>query len=284
MELFGRECRLVVGTRELRGLTKDRPAGNPGLSVSFRVERSLGSDPNTAEIQVVNLSEASRRELEMHEKVSVRLDAGLGGRAPTIFLGELRTAPSTYEAPNWYTVISSGDGDTALKARAAASFQAQVALPEIIEAIAKAMGVGIGNALTVAKKAKFSDGSNVFLESAIITGSAKDELDRVLRGTNLEWSVQDGVLQLLERNQPVRQEAVLLTKESGLVRSPTVDRDGVISARSLMNGELVPGVIVTIRSVTGERTLRVARAVYIGDTAGNDWYVDIAGKAYPGKS
>jgi len=67
--------------------------------------------------------------------------------------------------------------------------------------------------------------------------------------------------------------AVLLTPETGLVGSPTPAADGRVSAVTLLQPDLVPGRQVEFRTehVTGHYVCETA--AYVGETAGQDWYV-----------
>lgn len=268
-----------MGTFEVRGLSRDRGTVNPGLSVSFRIERTKTKTPNTAEIQVLNLADETRRQLQALKRVPVKLEAGYRDQIATIFLGELRIIESTWVPPEWRTVVRSGDGEYAARvARIDQVYDGRVRLSEAIEAVAKAMRVGIGNATLMAAKGRFIDGSNTFLQSAVLSGAAADVLDDLLESAGLEWSVQDNELQVLERGQPIRGQDVLLTPDTGLL-SARIDTKNVVTFRSQLHPDIRPGVSVKIEAKNLTARMRVAEAVYIGDTAANDWYVDGKGKA-----
>jgi hypothetical protein len=126
----------------------------------------------------------------------------------------------------------------------------------------------------------------------------KDVLNQLGQQHSFQWSIQNGVLQYteLDAKPPVfPDQAILITKRSGLIGSPTLTYVGV-EAKALLNPEIKPGAIVKIEAQApninvgnlqfqpvlrelGDGYFFVQKAVHTGDTRGNDWYTDITGRA-----
>jgi hypothetical protein len=103
-------------------------------------------------------------------------------------------------------------------------------------------------------------------------------LTRLTRSLGLEWTIQNGAIQFLSLNAPLVGQAVLLSSETGMVGSPSVDNKGVLSVQTLLIPDIFPGrqIVVEGKRLSGSYRCEVCR--YTGDTASNDWYIDIEAK------
>jgi|JI10StandDraft_1071094.scaffolds.fasta_scaffold20909_2 hypothetical protein len=265
-ELFDRAYVLRVGDVEIRD-----------LRVAFLVERTSRSTPNKAEITVSNLSAERRGELERLDSVSCTLAVGYGTTTHVIFSGDLSTVANTYEQPNWTTKISGVDGGRRRRtARIQRSFRPGTPLRAVFEAIASAMGLGVGNLPNASSSASLSGGAgSTLVGGTAIEGSAAEALEGLCRSCELEWSIQGGALQLVPLGQALRGAAIRLDADSGLVGDVSRETGGKIKLRALMIPDLFPGRLIEPRT----RTLtagqyRVTKATYRGDSHGQDWYVE----------
>ena len=118
-------------------------------------------------------------------------------------------------------------------------------------------------------------GIDVYSEGTVLSGQAHHEVDRIVRGLGLTWSVQSGGLQLKRAGQPMATMAVVLSPSTGLVSSPSIDADGYVTAVSLLNPSLYPGRPVDLRSESVSGSYQVRRQTDTGDTAGDDWYSEV---------
>ena len=85
-----------------------------GLSMSFKIEKSLEPGPNTCEVIVFNLAENTRAEFQ-RKPLHVILEAGYDDVTSRLFAGDMRWARSSREGPDWQTKILIGDGDRAYR-------------------------------------------------------------------------------------------------------------------------------------------------------------------------
>ncbi len=248
--------------------------------MTFRVHKSLKPEPNTAELTVFNLNPAHRSALEQLKTASVLIEAGYEGGTSTLFLGDLRTAISVDEGPDIVTKLSSGDGEKATKtARVKVSMKKGVANPQkVLETIAKSLGVGSGNL----KQALGQLGglANCFSEGAVLSGSSFREMNSVCKSLGLSWSIQNGKLQILTLRKALDGQAIKLSKDTGMIGSPTVDNDGVLTCCMLLAPDVFPGrkLVLDGRRLKGQ--YRIESCDYSGDTHGQDWYIKIEAKRY----
>lgn len=268
--LYDRVCRVVIDTIDITG-----------LDVQFTIKKDLKPKPNTCDLKVYNLNASHRSALEEIKTAMVSVEAGYIGGTSVLFIGNLRTAISVDEGPDIVTALSSGDGEKAIqKARVNVSVAKGTKTADVIKMVAKALDVGEGNLNDAVSKLQSSGVSDLFSEGAVLSGAASREMSAICRSAGLSWSIQDGKLQLLPLRVALDGEAIKLSSETGLIGSPTVDNDGVLSARMLLAPDIIPGRKIVLESKRLKGQYRLEECVYTGDTAGTDWYIDLKGKRY----
>ena len=277
--LFKRDLALTVDTLRITN-----------LDASFKVKRTLGREPNTAEVNIRNLNGTNQAALEEKEEVRVVIEAGYSqpanaiifgvnntfasGRS-VIFNGDLREVRTEREGADLVTRLSSGDGERRRRrARINRSFGRGTNLRTVVEACAEAMGVGLGN-LNRITNPEFPGAGAVFPNGTTASGSVADILGEILQSAGFTYSIQDGNLQILARRTALENTTIILSSETGMVDTPSISSDGIMRARTLMIPDLFPGRKVEFRGerVTGFAFVKVAD--YTGDTASADWFIDV---------
>lgn len=274
LDLYGRRARIITGTKLLVAGDADS-----GLRVAFSVERSLKPEPNKAEIRIWNLAETSRKLLEQSEDLPVQIEAGYATPS-LLFLGFLRRAYSESDGPDIVTIIGSGDGEKGYK-KSRISFSVprgtpiQAALTQFAAAFGKEF-VLPGNiaALTY----QFTSGGATFSNGVTVHGNAAFELTQLLNSCGKEWSIQNGALQILDRDKFLLGKAVLLSAETGMIGSPSVTSKGELRAQMLLAPDVAPGRLLQVNSRHAPGLYRIQKCNYVGDTHGGDWTIDIEGK------
>ena len=269
VELFDRRATLTVGTIQIEA-----------LRFAFAVDASIKPQPNKASIRVWNMNPDHRSQIEQMASVPVRLDAGYKDATQTIFLGDLRTCPSTREGADLITVVESGDGERAIRtSRVAISVAKGSSTEVVLRDVATALGVGRGNLDDAVRKLR-ALGPGIFPAGTVLTGSAAREMASICKSLNLEWSVQKGALQILERGKALAGEAILLSKYTGMIGAPTVDNKGILSVSSLLNPEIFPGRLLVLEGDRLRGQYRITECSFVGDTRGGDWRVDMKGERF----
>src|SRR5690606_13556641 len=179
-----------------------------------------------------------------------------------------------------------GDGERALSfARISEAFAPGTSIADVARATAGALGIDLGNLEEAISSGRFRDAVREFASGFSANGKASDELDRVLRTAGLQWSVQDGRLQVLRGDEAAAGTAVLLTPETGLVRSPdrvaaaVPDAPRILRVRSLLQPTIRCGGAIDIRAAGVKGLFRASRVEHSGDTHGADWYTLIEATA-----
>lgn len=253
-----------------------------GFDAAFQVTRTLKASPNTCELRVYNLGKALRRELatKVKDGLFVSIAAGFGNRLCQIYRGDLRDAFSVREDTGWLTTISSGDGEKARRnARIRRAFPRGTKVDVVLRALTESLGVGMGNSTrALLQPRKLTHGSSEFVTGTVTHGSAAAQLTELLNSVGMEWSIQDGELQVLDKGRALEGEAIVLTPETGLVGSPEPGHKGTVKATVLLMPGLQPGAQVLIETSEVHGLFRIERIDYAGDTAQDDWVAHIEGK------
>lgn len=275
--LFGRAWSITIDTLQLTG-----------HRAQFQIRKSLKPEPNTCNLQIWGLNSAHRSQLaELRPEkgatrgIPVRIEAGYEEATTLLWLGDLRTVESTYDQSGWVTVLGAGDGEKAVQnSRIGESFGAKTDAGTALRAAAKALGVDAGNVDAVASRIKLGSQGTRYQSGRVLYGPTARVIDDIARSADLEWSIQDGALQFVDRGKVLSGSAVYLSSNTGLVGSPTVDNEGKLSATSLIIPDLKPGRLLVIESKSVRGNFRVESAEWSGDTWEGDWYCAIEGSRY----
>ncbi len=256
--LFDRICIVQVEDREWSD-----------LRVSFRVARTSKSKPNKSEISIYNLSESSRALLK--KLARVRLVAGYAGNASMIFAGQIDFVQSRREGADLVSTITAADGRTAWNSFATKSYAGGVRYADVVRDLATAMGIAAPLTSLAAVTGTSRGGVALY-------GYAHRELDLLMADLGLEWSIQDGVLQVVNPASATTAKAVVLSPSSGLLGAPELSEPKhgrrTLRARSLLQPTLTPGRRVVVESKLHSGDFRVDRVDHSGDSHGGEFVSD----------
>lgn len=281
-QLFDRRVRVLLArkvTEDYKTMTSD-VVEIADLRVAFRVRKNAVKEPNTAEVTITNLAPTTRAALQV-KGVKFQLEAGYTGTGlKRVFSGDVRNLDHTRDGPSWNTVIKSGDGERAFRfARVSESHAAGAPASDVVRKLAGALGLGLGNFSQVSSLL-----SSIRFESGLVThGPASTELEKVLRGAGVSWSIQDGELQFQRDDLQIGPQVPEISPDSGLVGSPEfgapVIKGGprLLTFRCLLNADLRPGGRVALKSLRHTGTVRIFKVEHSGDTHGGDWYTSCEG-------
>jgi len=282
--LFGRVAKVTISTLELNG-----------FDCRFKIEKSLKPIPNTCKLSVYNLNEDHRAQLEELRPgaaltktktsksgktktttlattgIPVKIEAGYGKDLSLLWLGDLRTINSVLEGPNWLTELESGDAEKSYtNGRIHVCYGPKTPIATALRAMVRALGVGEGNMASVLAQLQMG-GSAIYPHGAVISGSVAQQLTDFARSADLEWSIQDGSIQFLDRGKALAATAVQLSEDTGMMGSPTVDADGFMTVKMLMIPDVRPGTLIVMNAERVKGNYRVEKATWSADTTGGDW-------------
>jgi hypothetical protein len=284
--LFGRVWRVVIGAQI--------GAIRAGLQVDdhriyFHVEKSLKPEPNTCTLKVYNLSRTQRAQIEELKPkkgdtrgIPILIEAGYKDKGPQqIWLGDVRTVSTERDGGDWITTLESGDGEKAgQNARINVAYGPGTTPDTALRAIVKALGVDPGNVPQVLTKLRATGVGQLFPKRLVLSGSAVEHMTNFCRSAGLEWSIQEGAVQILDVGATSLGFVTRLSPSTGLVGVPSVDPEGKLSCTSLIQSGLRPGSLLVLESSAVRGNYRIERTVWEGDTHDTPWYAEIEGSRY----
>lgn len=277
MELFGRQAIVTVGTTQIAATTTQRRENKQALRIAFRVERTLAKEPNTAELTIYNLSKATRAIIGGGtSKIPVVIEAGYEGNVSQIFSGDLGPVAIQLDGTNVVTSLQSKDaGRNYRNARVNVSFKGGLKPDVLAKAISSAFGVSPGNLFQKLTSVPPRTDLQVFAKGVVVSGKAEFEMDKLMKSLGFEWSIQDGAIQVLEPTATVGTRISVLSSGTGLVGSPEPGEKGIVTARTLLQPDLVPGQRVQFVTANINGFYRIQKSTFTGDTWQSDWYTEL---------
>lgn len=279
--LYGRRARISVDTVQVDA------GDDTGFDVEFEVEKDLSGKPNTASLKIWGLSEDHRTALSAKAKAArprVRIEAGYIEGMSRIFEGDVRHLWHEHEGSEFVTHCETGDGERYVATgRIFRAWAPGTPVSTVLKDVARALGAGDGNLQTAVISAALEGWGPVYTQGAAVAGKTVNILNRITRSCGLEWSIQDGVLQILGQGQSLAGTAILLNAETGLIGSPSIDHTGKnagqVLVKTLMIPDLFPGRKLHIDAANLKGDYRVEKAKYTGATNGNEWYISCEARA-----
>ena len=277
-ELFLRQAALLVSTK----------TGNSELMenfrIAFQIEKTSESTPNPAKIVVFNLSKDKQAFFEQKGLTAI-LRAGYKGLTNPIiknlFVGDIKTAKTLKKGTEFVTEIEAGDAeDIIVKSYINKSFsgsrfaEGKITNRDMVKELIKAMGLVPNSSKEKEIDKKLEAVSQTKPEHGItMSGPAKFFLDTILEKEGLEWSIQDGEIQITDPSKSANTlDAVVLSKDTGLL-DVSKEEDGRINFKALLNPDISPTTTVEIRSAVMDINgfFKVRRVEYSGDTCEGEW-------------
>jgi hypothetical protein len=285
--LYGRKLSMVVGTSG--GAALDFSA----FRVTFSIRRGDIQTPNSADIRIYNVADATANRLTK-EFTQVVVQAGYEGNFGLIFRGTIKQARTGREnALDSYVSITAADGDEAYNFSTLAVSLAAGATPtDAVQAFIKYMP-GIKQGYTPDLSTNGASRGRVFY------GQTRDELRDFARNNDCTWSIQDGALTLIPLTSFVPGDTIVISPSTGLVGVPEQTQNG-IRMRVLLNPSIKIGqrvkldstvnalrfgldvqsqasnqLLATSVKTNADGLYYVMCADYTGDIRGIPWYTDL---------
>lgn len=213
MKNFSRSYRLMAGPPGQTGFQIGEATSQNGmpLHISFAIEKSDVESDNTGKVTIWNLN-AEHIDMLNRPDCILALRAGYGNVMPLIFTGVVTFVSTSSDGADVATEVELTDSrievrDTIISV----SFAGKVNSKQILQHIADYMGV----ALSIGWDVSFRDVSNF-----AYVGTGKNAVAKVCEMNGLQYSIQNGVLQIKTPGSTMSREVFLLSPETGLVGTP----------------------------------------------------------------
>lgn len=243
------------------------------LHISFSVQKQELESSNTAKVQVWNLNKQNLATLEA-ENCFLLLKAGYGNTLPVILSGTVSHTSTRKDGSDMLTEIEVVDGLMEVRDTwVSMSYAGLVNTKKILDDTASQMGLTV----TYSYNATFADIPNGFS----FVGQAKNALSKACAVSGLEWSIQNGVLQIKKPGDVMNREVYVIGPETGLIEIP--ERVQISSSDDagtpqmgydlvyLLNGAIGVGDYVQVQSKYLTGFFRVYSLEIDGDNLSGAW-------------
>lgn len=268
--LYGRKVEVQVGLPGQQGR-----AWGDGIRITFEVKAGVGRKPNEAKIEVYGLTRDSAA-FCAQTGAMVNLLAGYV-EPGLIFQGDIDRSRTVSTRPERVTTIEARDGGrTFSTARISKSYAQATSVLRALDDLAGAMDLTLGAVDAGVQSQQFADGITLH-------GYCRDSLDTIAQLTATQWSIQDGVLQILQPTGHTGEQAPDIGPDSGLVGSPVPMYDDArrvkgIELTCLLTPTLKPGRRFMLRSREFTGIYRCEQVTHVGDSFGGDFFTKIQAK------
>ncbi len=272
------------------------------LDVEFDIKKAATPlKPNSCELKIYNLTKEHRQYLEAGRNRLI-FEAGYNDENVQLFNGQTRYAWSEWQdSGDWITTLQTGDGIMPMAlAQINTNLGKSASFADALRASGNSMGVKLGNLEEIISK--LSDKlTKTMSKRGVIFGGTAANMQNICDSAGLDWTIQDGELLFTEKGQPLDAPGVLLTPNTGLVGSPTLEAKGagsftdqvavaksialskpgfIVNATSLLNGALRVCGRVRIEAEDVKGTYKILEVNHIGQTRGSDWYTKLVGQHF----
>lgn len=245
------------------------------LKVVFNVSKTVKKEPNTCDLQIINLKKDNRIALQQ-KGVETIVEAGYVDNRSVIFQGDLEYGNTVQDGKDWVTSMQSSDGtDKIKKKRINKSIKGPAKARDVLRVAANALDLKPGNLRKAIERGSVRGNLVEFSNGIVLSGKADKVLDSVCKSMGYFYSIQDGQLVLLTQKDFLGTTATLLSPSTGMVGSPEPGEEGFINVRALIQPNLLPAHRVKVMSEEVEGFYRIERVDFSGDTWGTDWYADL---------
>jgi len=257
------------------------------LQITFDVSKSSDNKrkSNSANIEVVNLSESTLARLDSTEYLGASLSCGYEDTGlVNLITGQVTEVMTRRSGADKVTTIVIGEGYVELNQQYLRGVTpAGSTVEQVIEDIRTQMpGVVKGGYVGMNIKQQCIYGYP-------LTGTPRDMLNEVCEANRLEFRVDRDALYVTDESMVSDKNlttAFILSENTGMVEIPfRTTADGAklrgdktkrrgVQVKALLNGRIFPGSPLVIKSNLINGTFRVVNARYFGGYNDNDWYVD----------
>jgi len=276
--LFDRVYRLQVGTKGSNTGTEITD-----LRIQFNIEKTAKKNPNKSSIKIYNLQQSTREEFEKPDTRCLLYAGYKEEQGPLlIFNGNVTFAWTQFDGADVVTEFELGDGQKEIRdTTVSVGYKKGVKSGQVLKDVAKQMGMPL-TLPSNAPERLWNNGLSYY-------GPAHTLVDKVTKATGLEWSMQNGTLQVVESGMVTTRAGILISMDSGLLKHPErMRKDKTENSKKkkskdplkqadgwkvdcLLMPTLNPCDRVKLESRSVNGVFRIEKLTHDGDTHDGDW-------------
>ena len=268
------------------------------LRIAFEVTKRDGSTQNECKVKLYNVSKDSL-ELVRTRNAVIQLYAGYGEVVPLIYKGIITRVTVDYDKGDVIVNIESKRGFLTIPRRDPSAsplarqvqgyikrtFNGQVSLLDGLQTVVSDVQAALGDYAReiAADLTKVPTTPARAPRGLTLSGPPQDVLTTYTQANGLDWWEEDGVLRVVPRGDASREQAYLISPDSGLIGSPkaklsgkTQKATGGVELVCLLNGELRARRAIQVqgtRALTGWYLIR--KVEHKGDTWATEFYTTV---------
>lgn len=279
---WDRQYRFVAGKAGAAGFEVGEAVNGRALRIVFDLEKTDVESSNTGTITIYNLNNEHVALLK-EKDCMIALKAGYGANLPLIFSGNITTEYTSDDGPDRETEIQVADGRVAIRDTFVSVTYAGETLAQSIynDAIGQ-MGITCVYSLKAQELLKAFKLPNGFA----YVGTAANCLSQMGAMCGLNWTIQNGVCQILFPGDPITTQCFILDESSGLINIPksitinaeTTTNEGVTQEplhgyeiNYLLNGAIGVNDMIQLVSKNVSGFFRIRNIKISGDNYGPTW-------------
>ncbi len=283
MDKWDRQYRFKATCENIDGFEVGAPNSKGfAVHISFNVQRSTSSTLNTTKIKLWNLTKA-QIEVLMTLGCEVTLTAGYGESRPLIFTGTVSNVTETLDGADQCVEIEAVDGLAAVSSTVVSvSYERNTSCYKVLMDVADKLALPVTfskSAQSILETAYFADGYSYI-------GYASDVLDNIMSVSVLQWTIQNGVLQIRKSGEGMDTYVHLVNKSTGLIGIPKRVYNSSVSTSDtgtiqdtlygyqidfLMDGSLCVGDRIRLESNMVTGIFYIADLSINGDNVSGSW-------------
>ncbi len=225
---------------------------SPDMHFIFNINKTSKEDPNSSYVKIYNLNSQNRNKIDSEGKYLV-LHAGYEGNISLLFTGTISDIFHEKIGQDIVTTITSEDGEEAYRnSYVNKTYPAGTKLETILNDLGTSFGVQGKNIRDVPKNFEFKNG-------VTLSGDIKKYLRELCESAGLEYSIQNGVLEVHTKYGENGSDIVFLSKDHGLIGSPQrykrkrkkqdEDEEKGVKIVSLLQPKIIPSSIIKVESM-----------------------------------
>jgi hypothetical protein len=262
--LFNRVTRVTI---ENEGQER-KTLGN--VRTQFEIVKTQKSQSNTLTLTMYNLAEDTMNLLRGSKDgaATIELFAGYSEDVSLIYKGNVlpNGVVVSRQGTDRIVEVRCGDGAQEFKEnKVSVSFSKGITVRQVIDDVIKQTGFDLG-------EIKGLDGIDGTFENGFSDiGPIRKVMDRIAKAGNVDWSVQDGAIQILGKEDVRDESAFLLNERTGLLGSPSLTKNGA-KFQSLLLPKMNIGrqIIAESELITG--AYKAIKVTHEGDNQEGPWF------------
>ena len=274
MTNWNRQYRISAGPAGGTGFEIGEEKDGRALHVSFNVEKTPDEAANECKLQVWNLSDEHMAMLKEKNCV-VEIRAGYGGSMYPVYKGTVSEVTEELDGGDYMIECELVELLGEFSHNSTISLTGEVVCQQVADFFLQEMGIPsvvyTENATKLLTETKYDNGFSY-------VGKSKEGFTSVLNKCGLQWSSQNGVVQVYQQGETITLQAYQLDATSGLIEIPKKikikkDKEEIAGyeINYLMNGAIGVNDLVSVTSKHVSGTFRVYKLNIVGDNYDGDW-------------